>query len=97
MDSELLLVFSIFVSCTGWVIAVLVVVVARTPPRPPAGPKTLELGPEPPSVANFLVHDFTVTADAAAATLIDLAARNVLDIEQRGPEVFYVRMRETRA
>ncbi len=38
-----------------------------------------------------------MTADAAAATLIDLAARNVLDIEQRGPDVFYVRVRETSA
>lgn len=67
-------------------------VVARTPPRPSVGPRTLELGPEPPAVANFLVHDFTVTADAVPATVIDLAARNVLDIEQRGPGV-YVRLR----
>ena len=95
MDSELLLVFGIFVACTGWVLAV-VVVVAHTPPRPPAGPKTLDLGPEPPAVANSLVHDFTVTADAIPATLIDLAARNVLDIEQRGPDVFYVRVRKAR-
>ena len=95
MDSELLLVFGIFVACTGWVLAV-VVVVAHTPPRPPAGPKTLDLGPEPPAVANSLVHDFTVTADAIPATLIDLSARNVLDIEQRGPDVFYVRVRKAR-
>ena len=96
MDSSLLVVFAAFVACAGWLIAVIAVVVARTPPRPPAGPRTLELGAEPPAVANFLVHDFTVTADAVPATVIDLAARNVIDIEQRGPGVFFVRLRAAR-
>lgn len=75
--------------------AVIAVVVARTPPRPPVGARTLELGPEPPAVANFLVHDFGVTADAVPATVIDLAARNIIDLEQRGPGVYYVRLRAT--
>ena len=48
---------------------------------------------EPPAVASFLVHGFRVTDDAVPATLIDLAARNVVDIEERGPGVFYVRLR----
>ena len=61
------------------------------------GPRTLDLGAEPPAVANFLVHGFRVTDDAVPATLIDLAARNVVDIEQRGPGVFYVRLREADA
>ena len=95
MDSSLILVFTAFAACAGWLVAVVAVVVARTPPRPPVGPKTLDLGPEPPAVVNFLVHDFTVTADAVPATLIDLAARNVVDIEERGPDVFYVRLRAT--
>jgi Predicted membrane protein (DUF2207) len=34
-----------------------------------------------------------VTDDAVPATLVDLAARDVVDIEQRGPGVFYVRLR----
>jgi hypothetical protein len=63
------------------------------PPQPHVGPRTLELGAEPPAVANFLTHGFRVTDDAVPATLIDLAARNVVDIEQRGPGVFYVRLR----
>jgi hypothetical protein len=58
------------------------------------GPRTLELGAEPPAVVNFLTHGFRVTADAVPATLIDLAARNVVDIEQRGVGVFYVRLRD---
>ena len=66
---------------------------ARRPPEPPVGARTLDLGAEPPAVANFLVNDFRVTDDAVPATLIDLAARNVVDVEQRGPGVFYVRLR----
>lgn len=72
-----------------------IVFLLRRPPEPPIGPRTLELGPEPPAVANFLVNDFRVTDDAVPATLIDLAARNVVDVEQRGPGVFYVRLRPT--
>jgi hypothetical protein len=45
-------------------------------------------------VVNFLTHGFRVTDDAVPATLIDLAARNVVDIEQRGPGAFYVRLRD---
>ena len=63
------------------------------PPVPPVGPRTLDLGTEPPAVASFLVHGFRVADDAVPATLIDLAARNVVDIEERGPGVFYVRLR----
>jgi hypothetical protein len=32
------------------------------------GPTTLDLGPEPPAVANFLVHGFRVTDEAVPAT-----------------------------
>jgi len=77
----------------AWLVAVAIVFVSRRPPEPPVGPRTLELGAEPPAVANFLANDFRVTDDAVPATLIDLAARNVVDVEQRGPGVFYVRLR----
>jgi hypothetical protein len=82
-----------FVACIVWLIAAGAVFVLRRPPEPTVGPRTLELGPEPPAVANFLVNDFRVTDDAVPATLIDLAARNVVDVEQRGPGVFFVRLR----
>jgi hypothetical protein len=77
----------------GWLLAAAVVYVLRRPAEPPVGPRTLDLGPEPPVVANLLVHDFRVTGAAAPATLLDLAARNVVELEQRGPGVFYVRLR----
>jgi hypothetical protein len=76
-----------------WLLAAGGLYLTRRPPEPPVGPLTLELGPEPPAVANFLVNDFRVTDEAVPATLIDLAARNVVDVEQRGPGVFYVRLR----
>jgi hypothetical protein len=79
----------------AWLVAAAAVYVLRRPPEPPIGPRTLELGPEPPAVANFLVSDFRVTDDAVPATLIDLAARNVVDVEQRGPGVFYIRLRSS--
>jgi Predicted membrane protein (DUF2207) len=65
----------------------------RHPAEPSVGPRTLDLGPEPPAVANFLVSDFKVTPDAIPATLIDLAARRIVEVEQRGPGVFYIRLR----
>ena len=93
--SGLALVLAVAAAVAGavWLLAAGAVFASRRPPEPPVGPKTLELGSEPPAVANFLVNDFRVTDDAVPATLIDLAARNALDIEQRGPGVFYVRLR----
>lgn len=79
----------------AWLLAAAVVFVVRRPPEPPVGPRTLDLGPEPPAVATFLVNCFRVTDEAVPATLIDLAARNVVEVEQRGPGVFYVRLRST--
>src|SRR4029450_8723303 len=58
---------------------------SRRPAEPEVGPRTLELGPQPPAVVNFLVNDFRVADDAVPATLVDLAARNVVDVEWRGP------------
>ncbi len=79
-----------------WLAAAAFLLASRAPAEPPVGPRTLELGPEPPAVANFLVHDFRVTDEAVAATLIDLAARGFAEVEQRGPGVFYLRLRPRR-
>jgi hypothetical protein len=93
VDSGLVFIVAALVTSAAWCVAAGAVFVSRRPPEPTVGPRTLELGPEPPAVANLLVNHFRVTDDAVPATLIDLAARNVLDIEQRGPGVFYVRLR----
>jgi hypothetical protein len=91
---DLVLAAVALAACALWLVAAFLLYLSRKPPEPPVGDQTLELGPEPPAVANFLVNDFRVTDDAVPATLIDLAARDVVDIEQRGPGVFYVRLRE---
>lgn len=66
-----------------WLVAVAIVYVRRRPNEPHAGPPTLDLGPEPPAIANLLVHDFRVTRDAVPATLLDLAARGLVELEER--------------
>jgi hypothetical protein len=66
---------------------------ATFPQLPDAGPETTELGPEPPAVVNLLVNRWRVTRASMAATLVDLAARRYLGIEQYGDDVV-VRVRD---
>lgn len=53
----------------------------------------LDLPPEPPAVAGLLANGFTVTAEAAPAVLIDLAARNLLDLDEVQPGRTICRLR----
>jgi hypothetical protein len=69
---------------------------ASFPDLPNPGPETSELGAEPPAIANLLVNRCHVTSAAAAATLIDLAARRHLELFELGPENFVVRLRSVR-
>jgi hypothetical protein len=63
--------------------AVVMALAARNAPRRvQAGPPTQELRPEPPAVVDLLVGGFEPGTDAVAATLVDLAARRHLDIEE---------------
>lgn len=78
-----------------WLLAVAVVYLRRRPAQPEPGPPTLDLGPEPPAVANFLAHDFRVTRDAVPATLLDLAARRLVEIEEREPGSYVCRLEKT--
>jgi len=82
---------AVAVLVAGGVVAVITVVVfltrwfASMPDLPPAGPETSELGPESPALANLLVNRCGVTTAAAAATLLDLAARHHLSLFEAGP------------
>lgn len=60
---------------------------ATFPYLPDADPPTSDLGNEPPAVVNFLVHRWKVTRAAMAATLLDLAARRLLAVEEYGEQV----------
>jgi hypothetical protein len=66
---------------------------ASYPDLPAPGPETSELGPEPPAIANLLVNRCHVTCAAAAATLIDLAARRHLELQHLADDRFVVRLR----
>lgn len=60
---------------------------ATFPYLPDAGPKTTDLGTESPAIVNFLVHRWHLTRPALAATVLDLAARRLLGVEQYGERV----------
>lgn len=83
-DAELALAAAVLGLSGAWLIAVGLVDVVRRPAEPEAESPTLDLGPESPAVANFLTHGFAVTAEAVPATLLDLAARGVVELEERG-------------
>jgi len=67
--------------------------IASFPKQPDPGPETGDLGPEPPALVNLLVNRFEVGRAAVPATLVDLAARRVLGLEQVGAERVVVRIR----
>jgi hypothetical protein len=52
-----------------------------TAPSSAVGRELPELGPEPPALAGMLANDFDPRRDAVPATLLDLAARRVVEIE----------------
>jgi Predicted membrane protein (DUF2207) C-terminal domain len=77
-----------------WLLAVGTLRVLRQPRDPKPGPATLDLGAEPPAVANLLTRNFRVTPDAVPATLLDLAARRAgVEMEQTHPGAFTCRLR----
>jgi hypothetical protein len=76
-----------------WLAAAAWLYARRRPLEPDVGPYTLDLGPEPPALANFLVNGLRPTDEAVPATVIDLAARRYVEVEQRGPGVFFLHLR----
>ena len=76
-----------------WLLFGALVWARRVPRLPHAGPETATLGPEPPAVANLLVSGWCVTAPAVPATLLDLAARDVVGIDAIGEGRSVVRTR----
>ena len=64
---------------------------ARRLRLPDAGPETTDLGPEPPAVAGLLVSGWSVSPATVSATLLDLAARRILGLDEIGPDHFVVR------
>jgi hypothetical protein len=69
-----------------------VVLISRRPPTPPSLPATSDVGAETPAVANLLVNGGRLTPDAVPATLLDLAARHVVKIEEADPGTYSCRL-----
>jgi hypothetical protein len=77
----------------AWTVLFVVVTAATMPRLPDPGPETMDVGPEPPAVANFLVNRCEVTTSALSATLVDLAARGHVALEDIGGGQQLVRLR----
>ncbi len=78
----------------AWLTTLGAVALVRRPPRVTArGSGGLGLPPEPPAVAGLLCDDFVVGAEAAPATLLDLAARRVVVLEEVQPGHTVCRLR----
>lgn len=67
-----------------WYGAVLGYALITRPRDLAAGPATMHLGVEPPAVVNLLITRGELTAAAVDATLLDLAARRILELHQPG-------------
>lgn len=75
-----------------WVAAVAIVMAKRHIREITPGPETSEFGDESPAVAAFLANGFRLPAEAASATIIDLAARGVIKIEDYRPGLPMIRL-----
>ncbi|MBD0322390.1 MAG: DUF2207 domain-containing protein, partial [Aldersonia sp.] len=77
----------------GWFLLLAALMrMTRTPPIERGRP-TGEFGHESPALVDFVTGDFKLCDEAASATLLDLAARRFVTIEQIGPELSLVRLR----
>ncbi len=95
MDTTALIIVAIAV--TGFWYAIIVLVALATRQREPApGAPTMQLGAEPPAIVNLLVTRAHPTSAAADATLLDLAARRILELHQPSlnPADLLIRVRE---
>jgi hypothetical protein len=70
------------VAAGAWLLLLAAFAFSTRSRRVEAGPPTTELLPEPPAIVNLLVNGSRVTPNAVQATLLDLAARDYIDVEE---------------
>ncbi|OPG08221.1 hypothetical protein B1L11_28600 [Microbispora sp. GKU 823] len=81
-------------AATGlWLLLLLALAVATRNPDVEPGPATGELAGQPPAVVDLITGDWRLCDEAPSATLLDLAARGVVAVEEIGPELSLVRLR----
>jgi len=78
----------------GWVLLTGGLVMWRRPPRIKSGPASQDLPPVTPAVAGLLCDDFELSAELPPATLIDLAARRVVRLDEVQPGKTVCRLRK---
>ncbi len=83
------------VALAAWCLVLFALAVATRPRLPDPGPNTIELGPESPAVVNLLTSRWQLGREAVPATLLDLAGRRVVDIDEIEPDRFVVRLKST--
>ncbi|MBO3750986.1 DUF2207 domain-containing protein [Streptosporangiaceae bacterium NEAU-GS5] len=76
-----------------WALLLLALAVATRNPDIDPGPATSELGPESPAVVDLITGGWQLSDEASAATLLDLAGKGAVQIEEIGPELSLVRVR----
>jgi Predicted membrane protein (DUF2207) len=91
--AQVALIYAGSVAAALWLAVVAALRVARAPERPEEAGPTMDLGPEPPAVANMLTNRWKPTPDAVPATLLDLAARGYVELQQVAPGQFQCRIR----
>lgn len=79
----------------AWLVLFTIVARATMPRLPEPGPETMDVGPEPPAIANLLVNRCRVTTSALSATLVDLAARGHVAIDRIGEGDELVRLQRS--
>ena len=71
------------VAALAWLLLLAIFAVATRPKQVEAAAPTMDLGPEAPALVDYLVNHCRSTTHAEAATLLDLAARHYLAIDDR--------------
>src|SRR5262245_45629564 len=81
-----------------WLILVAVLALATRTKHPEPQPAGLEFGgDEPPAVVNMLASGWKVRGEAMSSTLVDLAARHLIDFERETDGRLVVRLRKDAA
>ena len=90
---HLLVIAGVALGC--WLALLEILAMATRPRQPPAGPAMLvdaAAQVEPPALVNFLTNHWAVGPEAAPATLIDLAARHYVTLDEVAPDRFLCRL-----
>jgi hypothetical protein len=93
LREDLGLIIAIVATTAAWLALVGAIRTVRQPREPEDVEPTLELGPEPPALAGFLAGNFKVRRDAVPATLLDLCARDLAEIERVDVDRYICRLK----